>query len=137
MPVSIVVVGGGGQAAGQVVASLRQEGFIGRIVLIGSEPVPPCQRPPLSKAYLAGEVPPERLLIKQRDFYEQSDVELRLGVSVTRIRLADRTIEMDDGSSLGFDHLVLATGSRPRTLNVLGADHPRLFYLRRNASFQC
>ncbi|MGQ0618371.1 MAG: NAD(P)/FAD-dependent oxidoreductase [Panacagrimonas sp.] len=130
MSVSIVVVVGGGQAAGQVVASLRQEGFIGRIVLIGGEPVPPYQRPPLSKAYLAGEVPPERLLIKHRDFYVQSDVELRLGVSVTQIRLADRTLEMDDGGSLAFDHLILATGSRPRTLNVLGADHSRLFYVR-------
>lgn len=130
MSVSIVVVVGGGQAAGQVVASLRQEGFIGRIVLIGNEPVPPYQRPPLSKAYLAGEVSAERLLIRHRDFYVQSDVELRLGVSVSSIRLADRTIEMDDGSSLAFDHLILATGSRPRTLDVLGADHPRLFYLR-------
>lgn len=130
MPASIVVVVGGGQAAGQVAASLRQEGFVGRIVLIGSEPLPPYQRPPLSKAYLAGEVPLERLLLKSRDFYVQSDIELQLGVTVTRIRPADRTLEMDDGSSLAFDHLVLATGSRPRSLNVVGADHPRLFYLR-------
>ena len=130
MPISIVVVVGGGQAAGQVAASLRQEGFIGRIVLVCGEPVLPYQRPPLSKAYLAGEVPQERLLIKQRDFYVQSDVELRLGVSVTRIHLADRTLAMDDGNSLAFDHLVLATGSRPRMLSLVGAEHPRLFYLR-------
>jgi 3-phenylpropionate/trans-cinnamate dioxygenase ferredoxin reductase subunit len=130
MPEEIVVVVGGGQAAGQVVASLRQEGFIGRIVLIGREPVPPYQRPPLSKAYLAGEVPQERLLLKSRDFYVQSEVELRLGISVSRIRLADRALELDDGSSLAFDHLVFATGSRPRTLDMEGADHPRLFYLR-------
>lgn len=130
MPVSIAVVVGGGQAAGQVVASLRQDGFIGRVVLISAEPLPPYQRPPLSKAYLAGELPQERLLIKSRDFYVQSDVELRLGVSVSRIRLADRTLELDDDSSLAFDHLILATGSRPRILEVEGADHPRLFYLR-------
>lgn len=133
MPVSIVVVVGGGQAAGQVVGSLRQEGFIGRIVLIGSEPEPPYQRPPLSKAYLAGELPPERLLIRPRDYYVQADVELRLGVIVTRVRLADRTLEMDDGSSLAFDHLVLATGSRPRTLCIAGAEHPRLYYMRTKA----
>lgn len=127
---SIVVVVGGGQAAGQVVASLRQEGFIGRIVVVGREPVLPYQRPPLSKAYLVGEVTLERLLLKPRDFYVQADVDLRLGVDVTRIGLADRTLQMEDGSSLAFDSLVLATGSRPRPLNVVGADHPCLFYLR-------
>lgn len=136
MPASIVVVVGGGYAAGQTVASLRQEGFIGRIVLIGSEAVPPYQRPPLSKAYLAGEVPLERLQIKDRNFYVQSDVDLRTGVTVTGIRLADRMVQMDDGEGLAFDHLVLATGSRARALKVVGADHPRLRYVRTIADVQ-
>jgi 3-phenylpropionate/trans-cinnamate dioxygenase ferredoxin reductase subunit len=90
----------------------------------------------LSKAYLAGEVPPERLLLKNRDFYVQSEIELHLGVSVTRVRPADRTLETANGTSLAFDHLVLATGSRPRLLNAVGADHPRLFYLRTLADAQ-
>ena len=136
MPVSIVVVIGGGHAAGQVVTSLRQEGFLGRIVLIGDEPVPPYQRPPLSKTFLAGEMPPERLLLKSRDFYLQSDVELRLGVRVRCVRLADRTVELEDGSTLAFDHLVFATGSRPRTLGAEGAGHPRVYCLRTLADAQ-
>lgn len=130
MPNSIVVVVGGGQAASQVVSSLRQEGYIGRIVLVTAEALPPYQRPPLSKDYLAGELPPERLLLKTPNFYVRSDVELRLGVRVARARLADRALDLDDGSSLAFDHLVFATGSRARTLSVPGAQHPKLFYLR-------
>lgn len=128
--VSIVVVIGGGQAAAQTVASLRQEGFIGRIVLVSAEPFLPYQRPPLSKGFLAGEVPQERLQIRDGNFYRQSDIELRTGVTVRSVRLADRTVHMDDGDSLAFDHLVLATGSRARLLHAAGSDHPRLLYLR-------
>lgn len=130
MPNSIVVVVGGGQAAGQVVSSLRQEGFIGRIVLIASERSPPYQRPPLSKSYLAGDLPPERLLLKTPGYYVQLDVDVRIGLSVTRVRLPDRALDLDDGTSLAYDHLVFATGSRPRILGVAGAQHPKLFYLR-------
>lgn len=125
-----IVIVGGGQAAAQAVASLRQEGFIGRIVLVGSEPELPYQRPPLSKGYLSGETAPERLPIRDRAFYQHSDIEVRVGVTVTGIRLADRTVQMDNGESLGFDDLVLTTGSRPKPLNAVGADHPRLFQLR-------
>ena len=78
-----MVIIGGGQAAGQAVASLRQEGFDGKIVLIGEESTLPYQRPPLSKAYLSGAVTAEKLLVRPEKFYADRDVEVHLGTSVT------------------------------------------------------
>jgi len=83
-----VIIAGAGQAAGQAVASLRQEGFDGRIVLVGAEPVLPYQRPPLSKAFLAGTLPLERLFLKPPAFYEQARVDTLLGVAVTELDAA-------------------------------------------------
>jgi 3-phenylpropionate/trans-cinnamate dioxygenase ferredoxin reductase subunit len=125
-----VIIAGAGQAAGQAVASLRQEGFDGRIVLVGAEPVQPYQRPPLSKAFLAGTLPLERLFLKPPAFYEQARVETLLGVAVTELDAAGRQVRLDDGRELAFDHLLLATGGRARRLDCPGADHPRLHYLR-------
>jgi Uncharacterized NAD(FAD)-dependent dehydrogenases len=87
-----VIIAGAGQAAGQAVASLRQEGFDGRIVLVGAEPVQPYQRPPLSKAFLAGTLPLERLFLKPPAFYEQARVETLLGVAVTELDAARRQV---------------------------------------------
>jgi 3-phenylpropionate/trans-cinnamate dioxygenase ferredoxin reductase subunit len=125
-----VIIAGAGQAAGQAVASLRQEGFDGRIVLVGAEPVLPYQRPPLSKAFLAGTLPLERLFLKPPAFYEQARVDTLLGVAVTELDAAGRQVRLDDGRELAFDHLLLATGGRARRLDCPGADHPRLHYLR-------
>ncbi len=121
---------GGGQAGAQAAASLRQEGFGGRILLIGAEPLLPYQRPPLSKAFLAGELPKERLLIKPEAFYRQADVEPVLGVVATALDVQARHLTLDDGQRRAFDQLLLATGGRPRQLDCPGADHPRLHYLR-------
>lgn len=126
----IAVVVGGGRAAAEAAIGLRQEGYGGRVILIGDEPVPPYARPPLCKAYLAGQEPAEKLLIRSRDHYRQANIELRLGVAVTRLRIADRSIDLDDGTSLAYDQLVLATGGRARRLGIPGAEHPRLHYLR-------
>ncbi|MGB5097142.1 MAG: FAD-dependent oxidoreductase [Porticoccaceae bacterium] len=121
---------GGGQAGAQAAVSLRQEGFGGRILLIGAEPLLPYQRPPLSKAFLAGELPRERLLIKPEAFYRQADVEPVLGVAATTLDAQAKRLTLDDGQQLAFDQLLLATGGQPRQLDCPGADHPRLHYLR-------
>ena len=133
-----VVIVGAGQAAGQAVASLRNEGFEGKIVLIGSEPFLPYQRPPLSKAYLAGTLPLERLLVRPSAFYEQGRIETMLGVTVARLNLeaGSRSVETSDGKRIAFDYLVLATGGRVRQLSCDGASHPRLGYLRNIADVQ-
>lgn len=121
---------GGGQAGAQAAASLRQEGFGGRVLLIGAEPMLPYQRPPLSKAFLAGELPRERLLIKPEAFYRQADVESLLGVAAITLDAQDKSLMLGNGEQLAFDQLLLATGGRPRQLDCPGADHPRLHYLR-------
>lgn len=126
----ILIILGGGQAGAQAVASLRQEGFGGRILLVGGEPLPPYQRPPLSKAFLAGELPRERLLIKPEAFYQQQDVEVILGVAATGLNTGARELQLADGRTLHYDQLLLATGGRPRHLECPGAEHPRLHYLR-------
>lgn len=129
---SVVVIVGGGQAAAQSVASLRTEGFEGKIVLFGAEPTLPYQRPPLSKGYLLGTTPAERLAVRAASFYEQATVEVHTGVSVRGITLepGNRFVRSSDGRVTLFDHLIFATGGRARPLPYPGADHPRLGYLR-------
>lgn len=131
-----VLIIGGGQAAAQTAASLRTEGFSGNIVLVGLESVLPYQRPPLSKAYLAGTLARERLFLKPSSFYEQHRVETHLGVSVTSIFIEARKAELSDGRVLAFDYLVFATGGRPRRLNCPGGDHPGLYYFRNMADVE-
>ncbi|MCE0505620.1 MULTISPECIES: NAD(P)/FAD-dependent oxidoreductase [unclassified Roseivivax] len=110
-----VVVIGAGQAGAACVARLRKSGFEGKITLIGEESVPPYQRPPLSKAYLLGEMPLERLYLRPESFYAENDITLRLGAEVTAIDPERREISLGD-ETLGYDELVLATGSMPRRL---------------------
>ncbi|MEE4361799.1 MAG: FAD-dependent oxidoreductase [Pseudomonadales bacterium] len=124
------VVVGAGQGAGQLVASLRQEKYEGEILMIGEEPFLPYQRPPLSKTYLSGELPLERVLVRPAKFYADKEIETRLGVRVTAIDRAARTVALSDGSTLAWDDLVLATGSRVRRLKLPGIDLPGVFYLR-------
>ncbi len=125
-----IVIAGAGHAAGQVVASLRQLKFDGHTMLVGDEAHLPYQRPPLSKKFLAGELPAERLYFKPAGFYEDLDVGLRLETRITAIDRAAGTLEVEDGDSIDFDRLVLALGSRARTLPVEGVDLPGVFYLR-------
>ncbi|WP_090063221.1 NAD(P)/FAD-dependent oxidoreductase [Celeribacter neptunius] len=125
-----ILILGAGQAAGTAVASLRQFGHKGPITLIGDEPAPPYQRPPLSKAYFKGELPEERLFVKPLSFYETQNVTLRLGTSAKTLERANKTVTMEDGTSLSYDKLIIATGSRPRTLPVKGADLDGVLTLR-------
>ena len=125
-----IVIVGGGQAAAQAILTLRQKKFDGRITLVGEEDLPPYQRPPLSKKYLAGELDRERLFLRPLAFYEKNGVELRLGVRAEEIEPDRRRVRLDDGRSLDYDGLLLATGSRVRRLNIPGSDLPGIHYVR-------
>ncbi len=129
LPTHITIVGGG-QAASQLVASLRLEGFAGGMRLIGEEPHLPYQRPPLSKAFLSGEEGIDRVILRSRETYEKEHVELLLGVRVDAIDRTKRTLLLSDGRTLDFDALVLATGTRARPLPVPGAGLAGVFVLR-------
>ena len=117
-----VVIIGAGQAGGQTAYSLRQGGFAGDITLIGDEPAPPYQRPPLSKAYFKGEMDAERLFLKPLDYYAEHRIELVTGEAATAIDLAAKQVSLAGGRMLSWDKLVIATGARPRKLTLPGAD---------------
>ncbi|MDP3495989.1 MAG: FAD-dependent oxidoreductase [Hyphomonadaceae bacterium] len=125
-----VVIIGAGQAGGQTAYSLRQAGFAGTITLIGDEPAPPYQRPPLSKAYFKGEMDAERLFLKPLEYYAEHQVDLITGKAATAIDLAAKQVRLDDGETLAWDRLVIATGARPRRLSVEGADLRNIAELR-------
>ena len=110
-----IAVIGAGQAGASLVAKLRSEGFEGDITLIGAEAVPPYQRPPLSKAYLLGDMTLERLFLRPQSFYDENNIALRLGTQVTAIDTSAKTIAISD-ELLSYDQLALTTGSVPRKL---------------------
>ena len=117
-----VIVVGAGQAGASCVARLRAKGFDGQITLIGEEPFPPYQRPPLSKAYLLGEMERDRLYLRPESFYAEQDIALKLGAPVTAIDPGAQTLSVD-GEQLHYDELVLTTGSTPRRLPAsIGGD---------------
>jgi len=122
MPAPVVAIVGTGQAGFQAAASLRQEGFAGRIVMIGDEPVPPYQRPPLSKSYLARESSLDELWLRPETFYAQHQIEVLAGETVTALDRTERRLRLASDSELSWDHLVLATGARFRPLAVPGAE---------------
>ena len=117
-----VVIVGAGHAGGSVAAFLRQFGFPGAITLVGAEPLPPYQRPPLSKAWLKGEAGADDLLLKPESWYAGAGVDLRLSSPVEALDLAARTVRLHGGREAGWDRLVIATGARARALPVPGAD---------------
>lgn len=111
-----IVVIGAGQAGLSLVAALRSGGFGGNITLLGKEPVPPYQRPPLSKAYLLGQMPRERLFLRPESWYGEQNIALRMGVEVESLNHVDRVIATSEGD-IGYDELVLTTGASPRRLS--------------------
>jgi 3-phenylpropionate/trans-cinnamate dioxygenase ferredoxin reductase subunit len=125
-----VVIAGAGHAAGQVVASLRQFKFDGQIVLVGDEPYLPYQRPPLSKKFLSGDLPAERLYVKPESFYDDPAISLQLDTSIAAIDREAKCLRIEDGDDVEFDTLVIATGSRVRRLPIEGADLKGVHYLR-------
>ena len=124
------IIAGAGHAGGQTAISLRQAGYEGRIVVCGAEPAAPYQRPPLSKKYLSGELARERVFLRPEGFYARNGIELRPGCPVREIDPERRTVTLEEGGPLEFTDLVVATGSRPRRLDVPGAGLGNVFYLR-------
>jgi 3-phenylpropionate/trans-cinnamate dioxygenase ferredoxin reductase subunit len=125
-----VVIVGAGHAAVQAVDTLRREGHLGPIVLVGDEPYLPYNRPPLSKKYLAGELERERLWLRSAQYYQQHRVDTRLGVRVTAIDRASQRLRLSDGGELNYDKLMLCMGSTPRQLDVPGHDLAGIHTLR-------
>ena len=124
------VIVGGGMAGAIAAQTLREEGFDGKITLIGQEPNAPYERPPLSKDYLQGKADRDSIFVHPESWYAEHAVELSLGSGVTSIDPASRTITTATGAQLGYDKLLLATGSKPRRLDVPGADLDGVHYLR-------
>jgi len=129
MPGTFVIVGAS-HASVQAIDTLRREGHAGPIVLIGDEPHLPYNRPPLSKKFLSGEMERERLLLRSPQFYQQHQVDVRLGTRVTAIDRADQRLRLSDGDELRYDQLLLCIGSRPRLLESPGYDLPGIHSLR-------
>jgi len=125
-----VIVVGAGQAAASCAARLRAGGYDGPVTLFGDEPSLPYQRPPLSKKFLAGELDAERLLVRPPGFYEDPAITVRLNTHIRSLDLEAREALAQDGEAFRYDNLVLATGSRPRRMEVTGADLPGVHYLR-------
>jgi 3-phenylpropionate/trans-cinnamate dioxygenase ferredoxin reductase component len=126
---SFVIVGGG--MAGAVAAqTLREEGFDGKITMLAQEPNAPYERPPLSKDYLQGKAERDSIFVHPEPWYAEHAVELSLGSAVTSLDPASRTVTTAAGERLSYDKLLLATGSKPRHLDVPGADLDGVYYLR-------
>jgi NADPH-dependent 2,4-dienoyl-CoA reductase/sulfur reductase-like enzyme len=123
------VVVGGGLAAGTAVTELRESGFTGEIVLFGSEHHLPYERPPLSKGYLLGNDPIDVAFVHEPSWYDEQDVDLRLGTEVTGLDRQTHHVRTDDGSQ-AYDKLLLATGAVPRRLDIADASGAPVAYLR-------
>src|SRR6202008_4280252 len=130
MAVPVVAIVGAGQAGFQVAASLHQEGFAGRVVLIGDEPVLPYQPPPLSKSSLAGQSGVDELWLRPPEFYAKQQIDLVYGDAVTSIGRRTHLLRLASGRDISWDHLVLATGARFRPLAVPGAELDGVLPLR-------
>ncbi len=126
---SFVIIGAGLTGA-KAAQALREEGFDGRIVLIGAESERPYERPPLSKGYLTGTADKAALYVHEQGWYAEQDIELLLGRSVTVLDRDAHQVELDSGERLDYDKLLIATGALPRRLAVLGADLPGVHHLR-------
>jgi len=125
-----IVIAGAGQAAVQAVDTLRRRGFTGKLSMVGDEPWLPYQRPPLSKKYLAGALERERLIIRPAQFFAAHQVDTQLGRRVSEILRREQRVRLDDNTLLAYDALLLATGSRPRSLAAPGAELAGVHVLR-------
>jgi 3-phenylpropionate/trans-cinnamate dioxygenase ferredoxin reductase subunit len=124
------VVVGASLAGAKAAETLRSEGFDGRIVLVGEEPVRPYERPPMSKTYLRGETDFDEAAVHPADFYGAKGIELRTSTGVTAIDPAASEVELTSGERLGYDRLLITTGAVPRRLSVLGSTLSGVHYLR-------
>jgi 3-phenylpropionate/trans-cinnamate dioxygenase ferredoxin reductase component len=122
MSTQTFVIVGGGLAGAKAAEALREEGFDGRVVLLGEEDVAPYERPPLSKEYLQGEAQRDVIWAEDEGWYEAHDVQLRTSTKVSELALSSSEVVLDGGERIGFDQLLLATGSSAKRLPIPGAD---------------
>ncbi|WP_329571598.1 NAD(P)/FAD-dependent oxidoreductase [Kitasatospora sp. NBC_01266] len=127
------VIVGAGLAGAQAARTLREEGYQGPLVLIGEEDELPYERPPLSKGYLLGKDPREKIYVHPAEWYQEQRIDLRLGTAVTSLDPAAHRLTLADGSTLDYARLLLTTGASPRKLPVPGAGLAGVHYLRRVA----
>jgi 3-phenylpropionate/trans-cinnamate dioxygenase ferredoxin reductase subunit len=125
-----LVVVGASLAGAKAAENARATGFDGRVVLVGDEPRPPYERPPLSKAVLRGEATPDTAQVHDADFYGSNGIELFSGRTVEALDLGEQQVRLDGGETVGFTTVVLATGAVPRRLTTPGADLAGVHYLR-------
>ena len=125
------VIVGASLAGAKAAETLREEGFDGRVVLIGSEGERPYERPPLSKDYLRGEAGRDKVYVHDAGFYADRDIELRLGHMAVSLDPGRGEVGLDDGTRFRYERLLLATGAEPRRLQVPGAELNGVHYLRR------
>jgi 3-phenylpropionate/trans-cinnamate dioxygenase ferredoxin reductase subunit len=129
-PQARIVILGAGHAGGTAAALLRQYGFEGPITLVGEEPIPPYQRPPLSKAWLKGEADADSLALKPLEFYAENGIDFRPGVRAAQINRGAKTVILSDGAALAYDKLIIATGARAIALPIPGAELSGVMFLR-------
>jgi len=125
-----IAIVGASLTGASAAATLREENFDGRVVLLGAEPQLPYDRPPLSKAYLRGTTPFEKTLLRPAEFYREKDIELVLSTTVTRLDAEKRRLELAGGERLEFDNVLIATGGRNRRFPIPGIDLPGVYDLR-------
>lgn len=128
-----VLIVGAGQAGAAAAIQLRQQGCTGTIGMIGREPLPPYERPPLSKEYMLGDKEWERLLIRPADFWVSKDIELLLSCDVVSLAPDKKLVRLQDGREIGYDKLIWATGGDPRRLDCPGADLAGVYGVRTRA----
>src|SRR5438132_5087865 len=128
-PESVVIIGGG--AAGEAAAEmLRREGYAGRVAMLSDDDAPPCDRPNLSKDYLAGNAPEDWIPLRPPEFYRDAKIDLQLTTEVAAIDPKSREVTLTGGRSIGFDKLLLVTGAEPVRLSIPGADASHVHVLR-------
>jgi 3-phenylpropionate/trans-cinnamate dioxygenase ferredoxin reductase component len=130
MSTQTFVIVGGGLAGAKAAEALREEGFDGRVVLVGEEDVAPYERPPLSKEYLQGGAGRDAIWAEEEGWYEAHDVELRTSTKVSELALASSEVVLEGGERIGFDQLLLATGSSAKRLPIPGAELDHVHTLR-------
>ncbi len=124
------IIIGASHAAAQLAPTLRQEGWEGRIIVIGDEAWIPYHRPPLSKTFLSGEKSMDEIYIKPQNVYDNADIEFMLSTRVESIDRENKSVSLDNGETLNWDKLALTTGSRVRKIDMPGVDLEGIYYLR-------